>query len=71
MLDPASFNRKAVNDSRPMREYIVKEALLQYKDYYETDGEEQTFFEYFDNLTNRDMIRFGEVYTDYTIDKSD
>ena len=54
MLDPASFKRRAVDDTRVMREYMVKEAITQYNDYYETDGEEQSFFEYLDNITNRD-----------------
>lgn len=54
-----------------MREYIIKEALQQYRDYYESDQEEQTFFEYFDNLANRDKIRFGEIFNDFTIDHTD
>jgi hypothetical protein len=45
---------------------MVKEAIQQYKDYYETDKEEQTFFEYMENMTNRDKIRFTEIYEDFT-----
>lgn len=40
MLDPASFKTRALDDTRVFREYMVKESLAQYKDYYETDGEE-------------------------------
>jgi len=29
------------------------------------------FFEYLDNLSNRDKIRFMEIFEDYTVDKQD
>lgn len=54
-----------------MREYIIQESIQQYKDYYESDREELAFFEYLDNITNRDKIRFGEIFEDFTIDKQD
>lgn len=44
MLDPASFKPKAIEETRVFREYMVKESLAQYQDYYESDGEEQQFF---------------------------
>jgi len=50
---------------------MVREAIQQYKDYYETDAEEQGFFEYLDNFTNRDKIRMMEIFEDFTVDKSD
>ena len=34
---------------------MVTEAIQQYKDYYESDEEEQGFFEYLDNLTNKEV----------------
>jgi hypothetical protein len=71
MLDPASWKPHAVNETRNMREYIIREALQQYKDYYESDKEEAPFFEYFENLTNRDKIRFAEVFEDFTVDNND
>lgn len=71
MIDPDNFKHSSENDTRPMREYIIKESIEQYKDYYETDGEEQAFFEYLDNISNRDKIRFGEIFEDYTVDKND
>merc|ERR1712178_649664 len=43
----------------------------QYKDYYESDDEEQSFFEYLGNLSNRDKIRFMEIFEDFTVDKTD
>lgn len=49
-----------------MREYMIKESLQQYKDYYETDAEEQSFFEFMDNLSNRDKLRFAEIFHDPT-----
>lgn len=45
---------------------MVRESLQQYKDYYESDKEEQSFFEYMDNMTNRDKIRFMETFKDFT-----
>ena len=66
MLDTENFKAKASDDTRIFREYIVKESLNQYRDYYETDSEELPFFEFIDNITNRDKIRFMEVFKDYT-----
>jgi len=45
---------------------MAKEGVQQYRDYYEDDPEEQSFFEYLDNLTNRDQIRFMECFFDWT-----
>lgn len=50
---------------------MVTEAIQQYKDYYESDAEEQQFFEYLDNVPNRDKIRFMEIFEDYTVDPTD
>ena len=71
MLDPASWKPKAVDETRVFRDYMVQESLTQYKDYYESDAEEQSFFQYMDNLANRDKIRFAEVFKDYTESKFD
>ena len=60
----------AQEETRPFREYMVTEALQQYRDYYESDEEEQGFFEYMDNFTNRDKIRFMELFEDFTVDKT-
>ena len=70
-LDPASFKPRAVEDTRVFREYMIKESIAQYRDYYESDGEEQQFFQYMDNLSNRDKIRFAEIFQDYTETKID
>jgi hypothetical protein len=40
MLDPASFKTRAVDDTRVFREYMIKESIDQYRDYYESDNEE-------------------------------
>lgn len=50
---------------------MFEEALQQYRDYYEDDGDEQAFFEYLGNLSNRDKIRFMELFEDFTVDKTD
>jgi hypothetical protein len=69
--DPKNFRAVARDETRPFREYMLNESVQQYKDYYESDAEEQTFFEYLDQLPNRDRIRFMELFNDYTLDKSD
>ena len=50
---------------------MVNESVQQYKDYYESDDEEAGFFEYIDNFSNRDKIRFMEIFEDHTVDKMD
>lgn len=70
-LEPERFRMVAQEETRPFREYMVDEAVQQYKDYYESDDEENRFFEYLDNATNRDRIRFMEIFEDYTVDPTD
>jgi hypothetical protein len=65
-LDPSKFKPTAVTETSPMREYMVKEGVQQFRDYYESDSEELKSFEYLDNLTNRDRIRFMEIFEDFT-----
>jgi hypothetical protein len=69
--DSSKFRDVATEETRPMREYMVSEAINQYRDFYESDDEEQGFFEYLDNYTNRDKIRMMEIFEDYTVDKQD
>ena len=38
---PGDYREVALEETRPFREYMVDEAVQQYKDYYESDGEEQ------------------------------
>jgi len=71
MLDPANFKSSATEKTRVFRDYMVQESLNQYRDYYETDAEEQQFFQYMDNLSNRDKIRFTEIFKDYTEFRAD
>jgi len=66
MVDAKNFNNTAETETRPFREYMVKEAVQQYKDYYESDADEQEFFQYLDNYSNRDKIRMMELFTDYS-----
>lgn len=68
---PEKFNLVMKEETRPFREYMAKEAVQQYKDYYESDAEEGEFFEYLDNFTNRDKIRMMELFRDFTTDNSD
>lgn len=69
--DPAKYRAVANEETRPFREYMVNESVQQYKDYYESDDEEAGFFEYLDNFSNRDKIRFMELFEDYSVDKLD
>lgn len=71
LTNPDKFREIADEETRPFREYMVNESIQQYKDYYESDAEEATFFEYLDNLPNRDKIRFMEIFEDFTVDKMD
>jgi len=65
------FRNVAREETRPMREYMITESIQQYKDFYEGDEEETEFFEYLNNLPNRDKIRFMEIFEDHTVDKFD
>ena len=67
--NPNAARDVASEETRPFREYMVSEAVQQYKDYFEDDEEEAPFFEYLDNFTNRDRIRMMEVFEDFTVDK--
>ena len=53
------------------REWMLNDAIEQYRDYFEDDEEEMKFFEYLDNISNRDKIRFLEIFEDYSIPKHD
>ena len=55
--------------TQAIREYMLKESEQQYKDYYESDAEENSFFEYLDKMSYRDKIRFIEVFEDFSINK--
>jgi hypothetical protein len=58
-------------ETRNLREYMLAEAVQQYKDYYEDDKEEQEFFQYLNELSNHDQIRFMEIFQDFTVIKAD
>jgi hypothetical protein len=68
---PEDHREVANEETRPFREYMVNESINQFKDYYESDAEEQGFFEYLDNYSNRDKIRMMEIFEDPTVDNSD
>jgi len=70
-LDQSKWRPVAHEETAPIREYMLNEGLQQYRDYYESDAEEQKAFEFLDNLDNRGRIRFMEVFEDYTISKHD
>lgn len=71
MTEPEKHRFVAEEETRAFREYMVDEAEQQYRDYFEDDEEELQFFEYLGNLSNRDKIRFMEIFEDFTIDRTD
>ena len=54
MVDGLEFRETAREGTQAWREYMAREGVQQYRDYYEDAAEEQPFFEYLDNLSNRD-----------------
>ena len=70
-LDWQKYENSAEAATLAKREYMVREGLQQFRDYYEDDEEEQKCFEYLDNLSNRDRIRFMEIFQDFTTSSSD
>ena len=70
VTDPKNYEDLAYEETKPYREYMLNESVQQYKDYFETDDEEQQFFEYLEDLPNRDRIRFMEIFEDHTVKKT-
>ena len=70
MIDRENYSKLAEDQTQVWREYMAKEGVQQYRDYFEDAPEEQAFFEYLDNLSNRDQIRFMECFEDFTMVKS-
>ena len=68
LVDYENSRDTALEETRAMREYMAREGVQQYRDYFEDAPEEQSFFEYLDNLSNRDTIRFMECFKDWTIE---
>ena len=54
MIDIENYSKGAEIGTRPYREYMAREGVQQYRDYYEVAAEVASFFEYLDNLSNRD-----------------
>ena len=69
LLEESKYAQTARDTTAISRKYMVDEGLQQYRDYYETDAEEQQAFEYLDNLDNRGRIRFVECFRDFTQNK--
>lgn len=56
----------AIKQTQVTREYMLEESVQQYKDYYESDEEEQRNFELLENLTPRDRVRMLEIFEDFS-----
>ena len=61
-LTEKGFNQ-AVEAAKPWRQYVVEEAVQQYKDYYESDEEDLKDFEY---ITPEEKLEFSQVFKDYS-----
>ncbi len=70
-LDWTQYKESAKEGTLAKREYMAREGLQQFRDYYEDCAEEQAAFEYLDNLSTRDRIRFMECFTDYSVSPAD
>jgi hypothetical protein len=58
-----SLNEKVFKDTDPFLNYVAEEGWKQFHDYFETDEEEGKLKrEMFDDLNNRDKLRFVECY---------
>lgn len=65
--EPWVLNNATEKATQKFRDYMLEESTQQYKDYYESDQEEHSFFEFMENLPNRDRIRFMEIFEDHTV----
>lgn len=65
------FSVHATAETQPIRDYMLKESVEIYRDYYESDTEEQSFFEYLNELPNRDRLKLIDIYEDFTVPKRD
>mmetsp|Transcript_8183 Transcript_8183/g.6100 ORF Transcript_8183/g.6100 Transcript_8183/m.6100 type:complete len:173 (+) Transcript_8183:1273-1791(+) len=71
-LNPKGYKNLAEHETKMFRDYMVTESLQQYKDYYESDAEERGFFEFMGTgMSNRDKIRFTELFEDFTAQRED
>jgi hypothetical protein len=60
-----------LEETEPLREYMYEEGMQAFKDYFESDEEEYSFFEYCNELPGRDRIKFIDIYEDHTVMKKD
>jgi hypothetical protein len=71
MTNKVEIGDPAHDETSAIRDYMFEESVQQYKDYFESDDEDQGFFEYMEELPFRDRIKFIEIFEDYTIPKKD
>jgi hypothetical protein len=45
--------------------YVAEEGLQQFRDYYETDDEERPYFDYYNQVNEREKLRFAEHYENF------
>jgi hypothetical protein len=70
MIEGKEVVESSKENTQQIREYMLKEAEMQYRDYYEDDAEEQQFFQYLDKMNYRDKIRFLEIFEDFSVNKT-
>jgi hypothetical protein len=70
MIEGKEVVESSKENTQQIREYMLREAEMQYRDYYEDDAEEQQFFQYLDKMNYRDKIRFLEIFEDFSVNKT-
>ena len=55
----------AKDELYPYMKYVSDEGFQQFMDYYETDEEEAPYFGYYKQISERERIRFAEVYENF------
>jgi hypothetical protein len=71
LVDGKETENIAAKGTEAIRKYMLDEAEQQYRDYYESDEEEHEFFEFMSTMSQRDKIRFVEIFEDFTRNTTD
>lgn len=70
LLDGKDIKRLDLEGTKEIRKWMLNESVQQYKDYYESDEEENQFFEYLNEIGDREKLRLIEIFEDFTIDSA-
>ena len=62
-LIPTQIDAK--DELLPYFKYVADEGFKQFTDYYETDEEEKPYFDYYNEISEREKIRFAEHFENF------